>query len=723
MRIGLLSSLTLAITAFLSSQAQASFDDFCNPNWRVLNGSLDLCNNLPFLSPGNDNRVNLRLLLADKGTLRLTPKALDSQDLEEGYGPVPFGVYRLHPTEPEHTGEVPATAATLTALLEKLGVTQASDQIEIAGDTFLSGEGSRCRSNSYDSARDFLQQLVDSDLTPAERVALAYRRMQLLEVCNEDGTQDDIDLSGDIQSPLGRDFATYLQAAADFYSGQFNEASSGFAALKDSAQAWLKETALYMEARTALNAAQQNAFDEYDVLTREHMDKSHLLLAETGFDAYLSRYPQGLYAASAKGLMRRVHWLGGETGKLGEDFAWQLTQSQESQRNVSLDDLVEEVDIKLLSITGDMPQVPLLLAVNDLMRMRPYQQVTLARETLEQQKTAFAKQPALYDYLLAAFALYVEKNPDNALKGLPTDVPENPDYLAFSQQTLRGLALEAKHDWEGAQALWLQLLPLAKQPLQREQLELALAMNYERSQQLAMVFALNSPIKSSQVRYILLRKVADAALLQQQIAQASDPTERATAQFVLLYKDLLYKQYANFAQDFKQLPAPPIDDKLGVSLGYLFGEGRSLTLFQWRGDKAESGYTCPSIAETATALKTDAKSPSGLNCLGEFILRNGLDGMPLDQRPNADTLGGTPSGFKGELFSRLDGYQSVIANTKAAPNDRAYALYRAINCFAPSGNNSCGGADVAPTVRKDWFRLLKTTFADTQWGKSLQYYW
>ena len=277
----------------------------------MLNGSLDVCNNLPFLSSGNDNRVNLRLLLADKGVLPLTPKALDSHHLEEGYGPVPFAVYRLHPTEPERTGEVPATAATLTGILGKLGVTQVTDQIEIAGDAFLSGEGSRCRSNSYDSARDFLQQLVDSDLAPAERLAQAYRRMQLLEVCNEDGTRDDIDLSGDIQSPLGRDFATYLQAAADFYSGQFNETSSGFAALKDSAQASLKETALYIEARTALNTSQQCAFDEYDVLTREHMDKSHLLLAETGFDACLSRYPQGLYAASAKGLMRRVHWLGG----------------------------------------------------------------------------------------------------------------------------------------------------------------------------------------------------------------------------------------------------------------------------------------------------------------------------------------------------------------------------------------------------------------------------
>jgi hypothetical protein len=138
---------------------------------------------------------------------------------------------------------------------------------------------------------------------------------------------------------------------------------------------------------------------------------------------------------------------------------------------------------------------------------------------------------------------------------LPQDVPSNPDYFAFSQQTLRGLALEAKQDWKAAETLWLQLLPLAKQPLQRDQLELALAMNYERSGQLAKVFAADSPIGAKQVRYILLRHIAGPDLLRQQIAQARDPLERQTAQFVLLYKDLLRGQFATFNDDLKQLPA------------------------------------------------------------------------------------------------------------------------------------------------------------------------
>jgi TolA-binding protein len=723
MRIGLLSSLTLALGALLCNQAQASSDDSCYPRWTLVKKNLDSCSSLPFLNPGNDSRVNLRLLLADSGALPLAPKALDADSLDEGYGAVPFPVFRLQPApgpEDADTAQTPEDT-DLNGRLESLQVVRETPQA--AGDAFLSGEGSRCRSNSDASAQAFVDQLIAADLPASERQALAQSRVKLLAACNWDSPQLASLLPTNLQTPLGKGFATYLQAAGDFYSGRFSEAGAAFATLKDSPSAWLKETALYMNARTLLNSAQQNAFDEYGMPALEHVDKSTLQQAEAGFDAYLQTYPQGAYVASAKGLLRRVHWLDGNPDKLAADYAWQMTQAKDEQRNLSLDDLVEEVDTKLLMVNRNPVSTPLLLAVNDLMWMREQAEGRLTRDALQQQKAVFAGQPALYDYLQAAFALYVDNDPDAALKLLPAEPAAKLDYLAFSQQTLRGLALEAKNDASGAQALWLQLLPLAKQPLQREQLELALAMNYERNHQLAKVFAVDSPIQSPQVRFTLLRHVADAELLRQQISQAADPVERNTAQFVLLYKDLLRGQYAAFASDLAQLPASAPEDKLGYSLGYVYSNGQSLKLFQWNGKEAESGYVCPSIAETAAALEKDGKSPQGLNCLGEFILRNGLDGMPLDSQPDKLSLGGTPSAFKGEAFSRLEGYKQVIANSKAPRDDRAYALYRAINCFASSGNNRCGGKDVEPAVRKAWFRQLKGTFADTQWGKSQQYYW
>ncbi|AMS19554.1 outer membrane assembly lipoprotein YfiO [Pseudomonas synxantha] len=720
MRIGFLSPLALALLAGISLQAQASSDDSCYPDWRVSRDSLEPCSNQPFLSPGNDSRVNLRLLLADKKAAPLTPNTLGEDDLAQGFGPVPFPVYRLVPVpaandEPDNKADDSRTAE-LDTLLQPLGIKR--EEYKTAGEAFLNGEGSRCRSNSDDSATAFISQVIKADMPPAERDLLVKARLQLLTTCDFTGQVVDAQLTPSANAQL---FRTYLQAAADFYGGRFVYAERGFAAAATSDLPWLKETALYMTARTSLNRAQAEAFDEYGMPQREHVDKSALSDAEEGFLGYLKHYPQGDYVASARGLLRRVHWLANDDAKLAEDFTWQFTEATDAQRNVSVDELVEEADLKLLMVGNKAQNSPMLQVVSDLMAMRAHTPPLLSREDLDKQKSTFANEPALFDYLQAAYALYVEHQPSNALKHLPDSVPSSLDYFAFSQQTLRALALEAKQDWQGAEALWLQLLPLAKQPLQRDQLELALAMNYERSGQLAKVFATDSPISAKQVRYILLRNVAGPDLLRQQIAKASDPTERQSAQFVLLYKDLLHGQYATFADDLKQ--ASLADDKLGTSLGYTYTSGQSLKLFQWNGDKAESGYACPSIAQTAATLQDEAKNPHALNCFGEFILRNGLDGMPLEHPRAAGSLGSTESQFKGETFSRLDGYKQVIANAKAPKTDKAYALFRAINCYAPAGYNSCGGEDVAPAVRKAWFRQLKTGFADTQWGKSLQYYW
>lgn len=720
MRIGLLSPLALALLAGFSLPAQASSDDSCYPDWRVSRDGYEPCSNQPFLSPGNDSRVNLRLLLADKKAAPLAPNALGEDDLAQGFGPVPFPVYRLVPVaataeEPDNKADDSRTAE-LDTLLQPLGIKR--EEYKTAGQAFLNGEGSRCRSNDDDSATAFISQVIKAQMPPAERDVLVKARLQLLTTCDWSRQVVDAQLTPSANAQL---FRTYLQAAGDFYSGRFDYAERGFAAAATSDVPWLKETALYMTARTSLNQAQAEAFDEYGMPQREHVDKSALSDAEEGFLSYLKHYPQGDYVASARGLLRRVHWLANDDAKLAEDFTWQFTEATDAQRNVSVDELVEEADLKLLMVGNKAANSPMLQVVSDLMAMRAHTPPLLSREDLDKQKSTFATEPALFDFLQASYALYVEHQPDAALKHLPADVPSSLDYFAFSQQTLRALALEAKQDWRAAEALWLQLLPLAKQPLQRDQLELALAMNYERSGQLAKVFAADSPISAKQVRYILLRNVAGPDLLRQQIANASDPIERQSAQFVLLYKDLLRGQYATFADDLKQ--ASLSDDKLGTSLGYTYTSGQTLKLFQWNGDKAESGYACPSIAQTATTLQNEAKNPHALNCFGEFILRNGLDGMPLEQPRAAGSLGSTDSDFKGETFSRLDGYKQVIANAKAPKTDKAYALFRAINCYAPAGYNSCGGEDVAPAVRKAWFRQLKTGFADTQWGKSLQYYW
>lgn len=404
MRIGLLSPLALALLAGFSLPAQASSDDSCYPDWRVSRDGYEPCSNQPFLSPGNDSRVNLRLLLADKKAAPLAPNALGEDDLAQGFGPVPFPVYRLVPVpataeEPDNKADDSRTAE-LDTLLQPLGIKR--EEYKTAGQAFLNGEGSRCRSNDDDSATAFISQVIKAQMPPAERDVLVKARLQLLTTCDWSRQVVDAQLTPSANAQL---FRTYLQAAGDFYSGRFDYAERGFAAASTSDVPWLKETALYMTARTSLNQAQAEAFDEYGMPQREHVDKSALSDAEEGFLSYLKHYPQGDYVASARGLLRRVHWLANDDAKLAEDFTWQFTEATDAQRNVSVDELVEEADLKLLMVGNKAANSPMLQVVSDLMAMRAHTPPLLSREDLDKQKSTFANEPALFDFLQASYAL------------------------------------------------------------------------------------------------------------------------------------------------------------------------------------------------------------------------------------------------------------------------------------------------------------------------------
>ncbi len=735
MRSRLLPCLMLAAGVMVGGQVRASSDNACYPNWAVLSERLDACSSLPFLSPGNDSTVNLRLLLADAERLPLTPAALTPDDLAEGYGEVPFAHYRLQPVPAadvdsgSETGPEPGAErkepdiAGLDEMLATLGIKREAS--EVAGATLVDGEGSRCRSNNETTASDFIRELLNTpELVPAERAALATSRMQMLSACGWEPEQLSSLLPNELQSPMGKSFALYLQAAADFYSGRLAQASKAFTLLADNPQPWLKDTALYMVGRSELNLAQVNAF-EYGELKPQDVDTAAAQRAQSALANYVDNYPFGVYSTTATGLLRRVHWLTQDKGRLAADYQALLFPPGERQSlsASAYEALVREADLKLISGNSTAVDSPAIVAVNDLMWMREDAPHKLTKAALLAQKDTFTAQPQLFIYLQAAFALYVENDPAAALRQLPNALPDDLTYLAFSAQMLRGLALESSQASGKAQALWRSLLPLAIRPLQREQLQLALAMSYERDEQLSKVFASDSPITSEKLRYMLLSHAADAGLLRQQATQAANPLERSTALFVLLYKDLLRSQFAAFGADLKRLDDWPSEDHLGYALGYVHDPGPTLALFRWQGDKAESGYLCSALAETAAALANDATAPRSLNCMGEFILRNRLDGMPLDQPRHADTLGGTAPGFAGPVFSRHSAYQAVIANAKAGHEDKAYALYRVINCYAPSGFNGCGGKDVEPSVRKAWFKQLKSQMGDTRWAQSLQYYW
>ncbi|HEY9234062.1 MULTISPECIES: hypothetical protein [Phenylobacterium] len=709
---GLAASLALVSAACFAGPARASGDFGCEPQLSLVPTAVDTqCWNAPFLNPQNDSRTNLQLLLNDAEGIG-APKPPPLTPLDEPW--------RRRLTRWE-------TPFWLDDFRAAFG-----DEPDTGSDEFAAGEGSRCRSNDSGMA-DFQAAVEASRLKEDDKAALIALRRGHGASCGNAPADDSPPEEGKrLGSSLARQFASYSQGAASFYASDFAGAQSHFALARASRNAWLREAATYMQGRVALNAAQANAFGEWGELDRGRVDKASLDEAVRLFEAYLKAYPEGRYAASARGLFRRAAWLGGRNDELSALFAWQFDHLGPNARNTSVQALVQEADAKLLS-EADLSGLkePRLLATADLMRMRIFRDdkgqvvepMQIRREELEAQRPAFAGREALFDYLLAAHAFYVDNDPAGALKRLGDMAPgAKMGSLEFSRQMLRGLGLEATGNPTAARGQFQRLIPTAEPLMQRPAVELALTMNYERTGDLGMAFLPGSPILSEDYRRQLLTYSASAELLRQQASAADAPeTERRTALFVLLYKQLTRGRYKDFLADLKQLPPAavfadttnePYDDPT-----------RRLGLFHWSGTAAGQGYACPSIETVAGALARDARKPEALICLAEFFRKNSLDDSYVDEAPAAGELGGGPSQFPGGAFSRLDVYKQILAEPKATAEVRAYALYRAVNCYAPSGHNACGGADVPLSQRKQWFQDLKTRHSASPWAERLKYYW
>ncbi|HXQ16177.1 MAG TPA: hypothetical protein VN814_16280 [Caulobacteraceae bacterium] len=704
--------LPLALLAAFSLQAgsaRASGDFTCTPAWKLDKTIYSDCDNLPFLSPGNDSRVNLALLLVDAGQAQLGPPPQTDPPQTE------------LPTTPISDSAGPFTLEAFSALIgpRAPGALKDAD----SSPDYASGEGSRCRSLA-DGAAAFAAALGASAVPEAEGAILTGARNALSPDCNAATPSAAYAPPQGVRSPLGRQFARYLAGTAEFYGGDYDDAGKDFAAAAASPQPWLKETATYMLGRVALNQAQWDAFDEYGLLSPDKVDAAALKEADAAFQAYLAAYPAGQYAASARGLLRRVAWLGGQPQKLAAAYAWSFAHAGPAERNVAIADLVLEADDKLLTkaAAADISE-PTLLATRDLMVMRhdpadPKPNPSLIKfEDLLAQRPAFAGRPDLFEYLLAAHRFYVEADPAGALSHLGVAPPAGPmTDLGFSQLVLRGLALEAQKNFAGARLLWRQMIPLARPAFQRPMLDLALAMNQERDGRLAQVFAAASPVRDPQVRETLLRNDAGPALLAQQVkAETAPGRERRTARYVLLYKDVMRGRYGAFASDaalaVPKAEAPPNPDD----------PEPDPKLFEWSGHA--EGYLCEDLRKLVKALAGAPRSSHNLLCLGDFARLNGLDGNALNASAPADELGGAPTQFPGQTFGRLDAYKLIIADPKAPANDRAYALYRAINCFGPSGYNRCDGKDAPQSERARWFHTLKSDYPKSEWASALKYYW
>ncbi len=695
--------LGFTFLALLSIKSYASGDFGCGaPRGTIFFRAYESCNSVPFLSPANDSRLNLELMLIDVGRLTgsLTPSPQYPVLGDLAWLQVPFNFedWQVH-------------ERTLDAATESDGAKNRANSNDYA-----QGEGSRC--NTADVGLQAFKNAVNAAvaLPKDEASILIAARSAFVTNCNAAASTDWKAPQG-IRSAPGRDFAVYITGANAFYAGDFPVALNSFKSLKNSANPWLKETSSYMIGRTLLNSGQVHAFGEWGELKLDKVNKTDLKDAEDAFDSYLHDFPHGIYAVSSRGLLRRVYWLDDDQTKLAEAFDRALADSEKNANNVTLLELIQEADSKLLSsVKIERIQSPLVLAIIDLMRMRSTDEkvpgtvinASLTLTELEAQKDRFASKPALYKYLLAAFHVYVDSKPEQALALLPDLTGKQLSYFDFSQQTLRVLALDASKQYDAERKLLLQLLPLAKLPLQSEQLQLALAGLEERTGHLDRVFAPESPIHEKAIRTILVEYSASAEMLRKRIKDPKENTDVIDAAlYTLLYKELTGSKHQAFQTDLALMQPHP---------------SKFLAPFVDSGESKNSEYRCPSLREVASTLQHDGSDARSLNCVGELVRLHGVH-FGQDTAPPKTDLGGSDSSFPVTNYSRMDGYLQVIANKQAPGDARAYALFRAVNCYAPSGYTECGKQDIPQSTRKQWFQMLHKEYPGSTWAKSSKFYW
>lgn len=574
--------------------------------------------------------------------------------------------------------------------------------------------------------RDFNKAIsVNKEIPENEKDLLYQARKMLGFMCGYSDsvpTTSSLEASG-INSSQGSMFLRYIEAAADFYFEAWPQAIEKFSFISNSSDPWIREASLYMIARTQLIQASVSAIDRWGIfLGPDLVDKDLLNKAQISMEFYLLNYPNGRYTSSAVGLLRRLMFLNSDYPALTQEYARLTSATDLSTRNGLT--TLEEID--RLSSQLSLTPGTIRLAVNILALMRSGDHNQISKKELESQKQYFSNDPALYSFLLANYAFYVEKDFREVLKLIPDEAQKNSFLpLEFSRQALRGMALSALDDVD-VQRFWQDMLNGVDVIYQRPIVELGLTMNYERKDKLTEVFKKGSLIKDSYIRKTRLLYAADYDILRDQAQNDTRPkTEKDLALFILLYKQLTRGRYKDFVIDAQLVP-----EKANTHNNYIseLEPDSKIPVGIFRDGIWSDGYPCPSISITSGQLafnkskgtldsnqKKNSQYAKALLCLGDFYRLNNIDRL-LDRQFSKE-----PSPSK--TIRRGNFYSNLINDPSVDSNDKAYALYRVIKCYAPSGNNSCGGESVNQAQRKDWFKLLKGKYGKSKWAKELNYYW
>ena len=683
---------TLTMACYQTQNAHAGYEEYCEPIFNLNDNQYQKCNNLPVLIPSNDNQTNMHLMLSDLGLATIKPS-----------DPITDSLWDVSRTK------VPFDAFNLSSVVEN----KIPNQRKFEGSS-RNNFDERC--NTLESGSYGFEQQVKANrkIPNNEKTILINARNKIVE-CDNKLTLINVDPNW---NNVTRQYASYLNATISFYNTHYSTANKIYTVLSKVDDAWLKETSQYMLIRTSLNEAYASGMGQYGDVELEKINNTKLKQLFENITAYLKLYPNGQYAASARGFMRRGFWLSGRKDLLANEISWQLNNPKSKFYNLEMDVLPEEIDRKIFDdqpINIKIFNDPFLLATYDLMMMRTsstegYKPITWSQ--LTSQKDIFKKQPELFNYLQAVHLFHVQKKPQDALKLLPQQSSLN-NYLELSYAFLKGEIIE-KMTPQNASEYWDQLYSKAKNAYQHDLFEAMLSNHLNQKQDVNAFIGKNAKIQQGYFQKRFITQFANENTLKAAIqSKQSTNDQKQLATFTLLLKSLNHQNFDLFNNTYALMPSDAAQYK-GYDSAEKYKSKPPFANFIWNGSTITPSLKCSDLKNLSLQLAKTPKDPLLNICLGEYVRS--------DKAYTYGVFNVEDKAFKGPLFARGNIYKDIIKNGPKG-DLQAYALYRAIQCYAPSGNNDCGDKDVEKSVRKQWYDRIKSEYPNTSWAKSLKYYW
>ena len=689
---------------------------------------------LPFFTTANDSRMTLQQLLEVYG-----PKATASPSNPNGK--------TANEPAPDADDEVVDERKELQTLLDAVFADDPSKRpsLEIAtpDPSYPKYDFIDVRqSNTLQQAREFILAARKS-ADPAEVKELAHKRIQLLT------NPDQVSVTKEEPKLKSADFQTYLLGVQQLYKLGYAEAEQAFCSLGEASNAWLREAAAYSCARAALLVSQIK-WDGYSETTGT-IEREALARAVRGFEAYVQKYPEGLYTDSAKGLLTRAAYLGANWTEYQRQFGAAFAAAEQAEDGLRLDSLADEFDRigwRAFETNRMLNVHPLLDAghVLRLLRKPDDGDLVLVKSWLAADKDRLNRYPGLFELVDSEVLLAEKRYEDRIGRSSEFEAPQ----VHLALQSGAADALEALGRWDDAIKLREKTAAEIAQVWPAPQVSgaadaLPYQGEFQSSERSGVTFV------SERGQLALLRTLLRARRVDALLGAYREKVPSWAVQIViqaLLDEDKVKALCPEKLQDQSQGNSQPafVSDAACRTLMriYLYSKRykEAAALYESLPPRVRPEFEA--VKGSLAALAAPKPSAESLTGLGEFI---------IDDADAFDEFNIVPNSSEAEFFSGVIGtagfreaaalrdsqapiylFESAMKAAKAAGQKEAEAaaVVDFLNCFR-SGTwaGNCQGKEARGAVetkfpvelRKSLFKRLKGPLGKTEAAQNQQYWY